>query len=533
MKLYLHRYFFLFIVFFLITFWYPYTPAHAATYIQNGYITEEPLLDGSADVKVLEPENTWWNRYVDHAYGYSFRYPAQMNVDVSLSPVRTLFADANTSIEVYHDNFANSESSPGEYVEYGNRFTGNTQDHWVEKDSTTYINVYKTHLLKWTRRNLSRIPNDKNHYFSAEMIKNSNEVYTLFIKSSQPIENEMEILRSFTFFEKKGTPQFSKHYYPSKTPLSKEAVQFLNRYFSPSAPFTWGVFEPSAPEVLTQLTAMEEAVQHPFTFLIRYQTLEENAPIYGLKKAYGQGKYVELTLQTVEAGPASARPDERIHPNARILYSILDGKYDDYFAEYAERLKSFGHPVLFRLNNEMNGDWCWYSAFYTSKDAELYKASWRYIHQIFDEHGVDNVIWVWNPHDLSRPEFKWNHFMAYYPGDEYVDVIGLTGYNTGTYFPGERWRSFSEIYAPMYDQYSALFDKPFMITEFASNSVGGSKTAWMKDMFEQLPHYPNIKAAIWWSGVDYDRKGNPGRIYLLNEDEDTLKTFREHVNKKQ
>lgn len=506
--------------------------SQAATYIQNGYLTEAPQLDGTMDTKILVPAADGWTRYIDQPYGYSLRYPSHMNVDVSLSPVRTLISDDITSIEIYYDNFAHSESSPSEYIEYGNRFTGNTEDHWVERDTMLYLQGYKTHLLKWTRRNLSRVPNDKNHYVTAEIIKNSNEVYTIFIKSSQPIDNEMDILRSVTFTEKQGSPVFAKPYRQSATHLSKETAALQDKYFSSAAPLTWGIFEPSAPEVLTNLNTIEGRVEHPFTFLIRYQTLEENAPIRGLGKAYEQGKYVELTLQTVEAGPASARPDERIQPNARIVYSILDGKYDDYFAEYAERLKTFGHPVLFRLNNEMNGDWCWYSAYYTAKDAEVYKAAWRYIHNIFDQHGVDNVLWVWNPHDVSRPDFKWNHFMAYYPGDEYVDIIGLTGYNTGTYFPGERWRTFSEIYHPMYNEYSNLFDKPFMITEFGSNSVGGNKAAWMKDMFLQLPNYPNIKVAIWWSGIDYDRQGNPGRIYILDEDEETIKTFREHVTKK-
>ena len=35
-------------------------------------------------------------------------------------------------------------------------------------------------------------------------------------------------------------------------------------------------------------------------------------------------------------------------------------------------------------------------------------------------------------------------FMDYYPGDEYVDIYGITGYNTGTYYEGESWRSFDE-----------------------------------------------------------------------------------------
>jgi len=212
-----------------------------------------------------------------------------------------------------------------------------------------------------------------------------------------------------------------------------------------------------------------------------------------------------------------------------MVYDILDGRYDDYFIAYADKLKEFGHPVLFRLNNEMNGDWCWYSAFYTGKDAEMYIKLWRYIHDIFVDRGVDNVVWVWNPHDVSLPAFKWNHYLMYYPGDEYVDVVGLTGYNNGTYFPGERWREFDEIYLPLYNEYVLAFDKPFMITEFASNSVGGDKTAWVGRMFDGIRDFDRIKVAVWWSGVDYDQQGRPGRIYLIDEDEGLLDIFRKRL----
>ena len=117
--------------------------------------------------------------------------------------------------------------------------------------------------------------------------------------------------------------------------------------------------------------------------------------------------------------------------NQRLPYEILAATYDAYLYDYARQIQEFGHPVLFRLNNEMNGDWCTYSSYYTSKDPDLFIALWRYVYEVFEKVGADNVIWVWNPHDGSFPDFKWNHAFLYYPGDEYVDVVGLTGYNTG------------------------------------------------------------------------------------------------------
>lgn len=504
--------------------------APSATYLINGQFTVTQSTDLRDDIKVIEPLSDGVMKYTDLSSGFSLEYPAHMTPDTSLSAVVTVFYDDKTKIEVFYDNFEQSISNASEYIEYGNRFTQNTKDHSVSEDTMLIINNMPVHLLKWDRRKLSRIPDDKNHYVSAEFIKNRNEVYTVFIKSSSPITNEMDLLSSFRIVERQGTPRNYKLFQPSRTRLNTETRSFYDKYFSVTAPQRWGIFEPSAPEILQYLTPLENRVAYAFPFVLRYQTLEENLPQRGLQKAYDNHKFVELTLQTIQPGLVNALlRSELTYDNASIIYEILDGQYDEYLHNYAQQLKAFGHPVLFRLNNEMNGDWCWYSAFYTGKDAELYKALWQYIYETFEHHGVDNVLWVWNPHDVSRPEFKWNHHLMYYPGDEYVDLIGLTGYNTGTYFPGETWREFDEVYKPMYADYGDLFQKPFIITEFGSNSVGGDKPAWINRMFDGIKQFPNIKVAIWWSGIDYDQHGQPGRIYLLDESDETTEVFHKRL----
>lgn len=500
-------------------------------YVINGVTTGEDTHAAGDDVKKIEPASDSLYQYTDFANGFSLRYPSGMVADASLSAVRTLFTDGQTDILVFYDSLAGKQSSATELIEYGNRFRNNTADHQIQADQTLYINGRQVHLLKWTRRQLSRVPGDKNHYVSAEIVKNAYEVYTVFIKSSHPIENELDLIRSVSLFPPQGHAGIYKRQGTSVTPLNEETRAFLRTYFAPGSPFHWGVFEPSAPHNMTNLFRLEENFGYHFPFIIRYQSLDENMPLQGLQNAYQHQTYVELTLQTLlqEAGVNALKLGASGQVNAGIVYDMLDGQYDDYLAEYARRLKEFNHPVLFRLNNEMNGDWCWYSAYYTGKDADLYIALWRYIQTVFASYGVDNVLWIWNPHDLSRPDFKWNHYLMYYPGDEYVDLIGLTGYNTGTYFPGERWREFKDIYTPLYGEYTGLFNKPFLITEFGANSVGGDKAAWINGMFDHIADFPRIKAAIWWSGIDYDQAGRPGRIYLIDEDDEIIKTFHDRL----
>ncbi|HML89064.1 MAG TPA: glycosyl hydrolase [Methylomusa anaerophila] len=499
----------------------PISAASGAIFILNGEITAEPVAGPEDDLKKIEPAPAGFSRFTDYANGYSIYVPGDSYTDVSLSPVVNVFISSTSRMEIYYDNFYGTQADAYQYMEYGNRFARNTRDHTVLSDQMLNINGFDVHLLKWDRRKLAKIADDKNHYASIEMAKNGNEVYTILIKSSQPIANELNIARSFTLIERRGTPKFSKHFAHSTTLLNDETRKLYDEYFGMDSPLRWGIFEVSAPQTFETLDPLETSVNYQFPILVRYQSLDEHLPLHTLEQAYQRQRYLELTLQTFY----------QFQDTSGVIYDILDGKYDEYFTEYAVRLKTFGHPVLFRLNNEMNGDWCLYSPFHYSKDPELYKALWRYVQNVFAANGVDNVLWVWNPHDLSLPDFKWNHYLMYYPGDEYVDIIGLTGYNTGTYFPGEKWREFAAIYSELYNDYDRHFGKPFMITEFGSNSVGGDKVAWLSSMFSEIGQLSKIKIAIWWNGIDYDSKGVPGRIYLLNETPETTAAFRQGLAK--
>lgn len=499
--------------------------ANERQYIVNGRLAAGAAAEPGDDVKSIEPSGAGMNLYTDPANGYSIRYPAHMTVDAALSAVRTVFSDEQTRIEVYYDQFSGTSTTADDYIQYGNKFVKASPRHAVTADYWTEVSGYSTHVLKWARQPLARVPDDRPNYVCAEIVKNSREVYTVFIKSREPLANAGEIIASLRIVPRQGAARNDKDLRPSATAFSEETRSFYHQYFGVGAPQRWGIFEPSAPQSMNRLGELENQLEHRFAVLLHYQMFDDYFPVYGLQNAYENGRYVELTLQTTYAGEVNALWQNSSR-NLTMVYDILDGKYDDYFADYARKLKEFGHPVLFRLNNEMNGDWCWYSAYYTGKDTELYKALWRYVHAVFERNGVDNVIWVWNPHDRSLPDFKWNNYLMYYPGDECVDVIGLTGYNTGNYFPGETWREFAEIYPPLYNESVRLFDKPLMITEFASNSAGGDKAAWIGQMFGQLKELDRIKVAVWWSGVDYDREGRPGRVYLIDENDEVVKAFR-------
>lgn len=258
-----------------------------------------------------------------------------------------------------------------------------------------------------------------------------------------------------------------------------------------------------------------------------YNHLGNPLPIETMRKMKDKDKIIELTVQTC------ANNNTKLFDYTP-MFDIIEGKRDEQIRILANEIKEFGNPVLFRLNNEMNSDWTSYSGIITLSDPEIYKEVWHKIYNIFEEENVTNCIWIFNPNDNNYPPSKWNNFLAYYPGNEYVHMIGVTGYNTGTYYAeqnGETWKSFKTIYDEIYNKYKDLFKEfPWIITEFASSSVGGDKAKWIEDMFKNINNYPNIKAAVWFSAADYDPSYTEtlkvSRPYWLDETTEILEAFK-------
>lgn len=112
------------------------------------------------------------------------------------------------------------------------------------------------------------------------------------------------------------------------------------------------------------------------------------------------------------------------------LAAALDGSdpegYDylirdiDAIAEILAQLDDNHVPVLWRPLHEGGGDpqwnnpWFWWG----SSGAEAYKELWKLMYdRLTNYHKINNLIWVWNGQQLS-----------YYPGDEYVDILGYDIY---------------------------------------------------------------------------------------------------------
>jgi mannan endo-1,4-beta-mannosidase len=98
----------------------------------------------------------------------------------------------------------------------------------------------------------------------------------------------------------------------------------------------------------------------------------------------------------------------------------------DAFADFF--LKISPMPVIFRPFHEHNGEWFWWGKTHVSE--QDYIALWRFtVEYLRDKKGVHNLIYAFSP-DRGRIDLShgWADYFYGYPGDEYVDVMGLDDY---------------------------------------------------------------------------------------------------------
>ena len=177
------------------------------------------------------------------------------------------------------------------------------------------------------------------------------------------------------------------------------------------------------------------------------------------------------------------------------LSRILEGSWDWYIREWAEGLRAWGRPVGLRLAQQMNGNWFPWAEGVNGNERGQYVAAWRHVRRIFDGVGTPNVLWVWSP----NVSYKGSAPLApLYPGDGYVDWVGIDGYNGGTALGWGGWIGSEELFAPTIREIRVFTSKPLALTEVGSSEEGGSKARWIHDFFHgMLPRHPEIMGFVW------------------------------------
>jgi hypothetical protein len=215
-----------------------------------------------------------------------------------------------------------------------------------------------------------------------------------------------------------------------------------------------------------------------------------------------------------------------------------NGAYDGYLIAFAQQLKRFlagpdgvygdgdDRRVYLRLAWEMNGDWFTWMPAYDGDDVRVngatpiaeqgcgslaakesaFVASWRHIHDVLTGQGLDRTHLAWDfsvnagdadtagcdDYSSTRGVGLMEHL---FPGDAYVDWVGIDGYN----WDGKT--SPSAVFGPTATRLRAISKRPLAVDEVGSpDSTSYPKAQWIKDYFSYLSSNGYRKST--WFNID-------------------------------
>jgi mannan endo-1,4-beta-mannosidase len=218
-----------------------------------------------------------------------------------------------------------------------------------------------------------------------------------------------------------------------------------------------------------------------------------------------------------------AIPLIQLNPTGTPASEIAAGKYDQQLRAYAAAVKKFACAIILSFGHEMNG-W-WYRWGYPRTSAAEYIAAWRHIHDVFARAGVGNVTWSWDPSHqyreagvgkIATPASDW------YPGNNYVDIIGLDGY-LGYDHNGQP-QNFKEVFSfQLRDIRRIAPDKLVYLAE-TGVAPGPAAKQQITNLFAGLAGY-HLAGLVWFDAIGQpDATGKP-KDYRLQHQPEMAKTY--------
>lgn len=216
--------------------------------------------------------------------------------------------------------------------------------------------------------------------------------------------------------------------------------------------------------------------------------------------------------------PASSLP---------LYRAIARGKCDLFLTQAGKNLAKIQQPFFFVFAWEMNNEQNSWSITTTGSTPQDFIAAWRHMYAIFKKENVTHIIWVFCPNVPDNPTMPYTTF---YPGNAYVDWVGLDGYNWGTTQSWSNWESFSQIFSGSYTDITHLApNKPLLIAEVNTTDKGGNKASWYTDMLtQQIPNnFPRIDALVIFNE---DRTQQEQVNWQVNTTQSSLKAFLQGIH---
>lgn len=199
--------------------------------------------------------------------------------------------------------------------------------------------------------------------------------------------------------------------------------------------------------------------------------------------AMARGREILITVE-----PWTWSQDKRIAP--KTLYSnIVAGQYDGTIAQICGMAGHYKSKTTIRWAQEMevtNGRFAW-----SGWRPSAFKIAYRkFVTEC--RAAAPNVKFMWSPKGLPT-------LAKYYPGDDVVDLVGLSIFGLQSYDQGEfgHDRTFAEILRPAYDE-AVKLGKPIWVAELGYSGSQTYVDNWAKTVELAYPQFPKLEAVVYF-----------------------------------
>lgn len=178
-----------------------------------------------------------------------------------------------------------------------------------------------------------------------------------------------------------------------------------------------------------------------------------------------------------------------------VLQRAAKGEFNSVVRQFSRWAKSIDRPIYLRIGYEFDGK-------HNQMEPVDYVKAYRRIASIIREEGADNVAFVW--HSYAAPTYKGYPLSAWYPGDDYVDWVGISLF--GHMYSAELSEQADNVFL-----FAKLHKKPVMVAETSpingidKNNIDAWDTWFIN--FLSLSYRKNVKAISY---INADWTSYPG-----------------------
>ncbi len=198
------------------------------------------------------------------------------------------------------------------------------------------------------------------------------------------------------------------------------------------------------------------------------------------------------------------------------LDAILRGDFDADLTKWGQQAAKFATPVISEYGTEMNGQWFSWNARWNGRaqGAKRFRDAYRHIIEVTRAAGASNIIWVFHVNNADYPLRSWNRFEQYYPGNDYIDWLGVSIYSMQAPYDTEK-TSFVKTLPKVMARFAKMApEKPVIVAEFGTDVHNRRERAakWADGALSQMlsRRWPTLIGFSWWNET-WENDDDPAR----------------------